>query len=82
MADRSAIPKTSSGSVGCFIALHLSKDSFVDKMAPLSRGNRSNRHFVTLKVEVPDNNLEADDPLYLSSLIQEDKLVALILLGG
>ena len=82
LADRSAIPKMSSGAVGCLIALHLTKNSFVGKMALFSREDRSDRHFVTLKVEVPDVTVEVGDPLYLSSLIQEDKPVALIPLGG
>jgi dimethylglycine dehydrogenase len=62
--------------------VHLSKDSFVGKAALTERANGPRRQFVTLSVDDPDDSPDFGEAIYLSSVMQKDKPVGLILSGG
>lgn len=62
--------------------VHFSKESFVGKQSLSALKDAPSRHFVTLEVEDPQDNLPFGDAVYLSSVLDGDKLAGLVLSGG
>ena len=62
--------------------VHFSKENFVGKQALAELKEQPNRHFVTLAVDDPKDNLPFGDAIYLSSVLQDGEIAGLILSGG
>ncbi|MGB0207275.1 MAG: GcvT family protein [Candidatus Puniceispirillaceae bacterium] len=62
--------------------VHLSKEAFVGKQALTELKTKPHRHFVTLAVDNPDDNLPFGDAIYLSSVMQNSNICGLVLSAG